>query len=440
MAGRFLSLEEAAQQLGVSVDDVHRLVDRKKLYPIRDGSGLKFKADDLDRYLVEQQEEAGTSDDLVALPEAAEAAPLEIDADAEDSLTLDVEAMIELEPASVIEAEPASVVAFDEPPSAITFADKSAGAGQTSNVELALDLDEPREAVAAAAEATPAPVIRGEPTAADSVALLEPDDAAGSDALVLADSGRLSLDRDDLELESIIAASAPSLPAADEPVDEGTLSIDLGEPILGDPLASGALDGPAASLLGGSDDDLVVGSSVAGGKVGSALSDVLDSGVLIEEKAVELEGIQTWDEVDLGIEEEEEQGGGDAGGDFGGEIGGEFANDFNLGGGDESGSINMPADESEASDLFPSGIDSSGLSGQSFGGSMGMSGSLELPGDMVADIRFSTWQICGLVCCSLILLTGGIVAFDLVRTIGTSQGTALANPLLNALAETFGWR
>ena len=170
---------------------------------------------------------------------------------------------------------------------------------------------------------------------------------------------------------------------------------------------------------------------------------MLDSGVLIEEKAVELEGIQTWDEVDLGIEEEEEeQGSAEAGGvSLSGGFGGEFDNeDFNLGCTDESGSINLPADASEASDLFPSGIDSSGLSGQSFGGSTGISGSLELPGDMVADIRFSTWQICGLICCSLILLTGGIVAFDLVRTIGSPQGTALANPLLNALAETFGWR
>lgn len=411
MAGRFLSLEEAAQKLGVSADDVQRLVDRKKLYPIRDGSGLKFKIDDLDQFLREQEEDAGTSDDLVAQPAttaAVETGPAERDPDPEDSLTLDVEAVV------------------------------------------ALDLDAPSEVAAQGAEATPAPLVEAGRSKAEpeSLVLLEADDAGGSDAIVLADSGRLSLDRDDLELDSIIAASAPSLPVAAEPAEEGTLAIDLGEPILGDPLASDALDNPAASLVLGSDDDLVVGSNAASGKVGSALSDVLDSGVLIEEKAVELEGIQTWDEVDLGIEEDEDEQGSadlddDAGGaGLGGGIGGEFDNeDFNLGGGDESGSINIPADASEASDMFPSGIDSSiGLSGQSFGGSLGMSGSLELPGDMVADVRFSTWQICGLICCSLILLTGGIVAFDLVRTIGSPEGTALANPLLDALSETFGWR
>ena len=465
MAGRFLSLEEAAEKLGVSADDVHRLIDRKKLYPIRDGGGLKFKADDLDQYLLELQEEAGTSEDLVAQPEATaavEATPLQLDANADDSLTLDVEAIIDL--------EPASVVAVAAPLSAIELADDVAALGS---------------------EATPAPVLKDQPatTEPDSLVLLEADDAAGSDVIVLADeagpggdaasvisglsapvintaaeasggevvladSGRLSLDRDDLELESIIAASAPALPTADQPAEEGTLSIDLGEPILGDPLASGALESPAASLVLGSDDELVVGSNAPSGKVGSALSDVLDSGVLIEEKAVELEGIQAWDEVDLGIEEDDEEqdaaalGGDDFGlnaggaaadgGDF--DFGGAGQDDFDLGGSGESGSVVMPADQTEASDFFPSGIEASGLSGQSFEGTAGFSGSLDFPGDMVADIRFSTWQICGLICCSLILLTGGIVAFDLVRTIGSPQGTALANPLLNALAETFGWR
>lgn len=470
MAGRFLSLEEAAQKLGVSADDVQRLVDRKILYPIRDGSGLKFKTDDLDQYMLERQENAGTSDDLAAQPEALaamEAAPLELDSDAADSLTLDVEAMIELEPASGIEAEPASVVAVDVPQSAIELTDEPASVvagGQTSDIGFALDLDAPSEAAARRTEATPAPMIGVASAAAegDSLVLLEPDDPAGDDLaasvisglsapmiktggadsgaeVLLADSGRLSLDRDDLELDSIIAASSPGLPAANLPDEAGAFAIDLGEPILGDPLAGSAINASGGSLVVGTDDDLLIGSNAPSGKVGSALSDVLDSGVLIEEKAVELEGIQTWDEVELGIEDDVEDQPGSPLGDE--PIGGNFDDDdFDLGRQDENSSVALAADASEASDLFPSDIDPSGLSGQSFGGSVGISGSLEFPGEMVADIRFSTWQICGLICCSLILLTGGLVAFDLVRTIGTSQGTVLANPLLNALAETFGWR
>ena len=42
MAGKFLSVEEVARRLGITVDQVNRLVDRKSLFPIRDGVTLKF--------------------------------------------------------------------------------------------------------------------------------------------------------------------------------------------------------------------------------------------------------------------------------------------------------------------------------------------------------------------------------------------------------------
>lgn len=455
MAGRFLSLEEAAQKLGLSVDDVHRLVDRKQVYPIRDGGGLKFKADDLDQYLRDQQE----ADDRSAQPaetEQSNVAPLELDVAADDSLTLDVEAMIELEPASAVEVEAAAV---EEPLSAIDVVNvpvDGMASEHTSNVELMLDLDGTSPS---AVDATPAPrPVANSPTSpADSVVMLEPDDA-GSDALVLAEgshgdhvldagSGRISLDRDDLELDSIIAASAASLVAADASPDDGTLAIDLGEPILGGPSGSKSHQEASGGLVIGSDLDLGIGSNGPSGRVGSALSDVLDSGVLIEEKAVELEGIQTWDEVDLGIEDDDEDegslsiGGEQGSDDLGGSLGGDFDNDqFDLGSADDSGSVIMPGDASEASDMFSEGMDSSGFSGHTFGGAADLSGSLGIPDEMSMDVRFSTWQICGLICCSLILLIGGLITFDLVRTIGTSQATVLANPLLDAFAETFGWR
>ena len=49
MAGNILSLEEAARRLGVTIDEINRLVDRKKLFPMRDGATVKFKLDDIER-------------------------------------------------------------------------------------------------------------------------------------------------------------------------------------------------------------------------------------------------------------------------------------------------------------------------------------------------------------------------------------------------------
>ena len=61
-------------------------------------------------------------------------------------------------------------------------------------------------------------------------------------------------------------------------------------------------------------------------------------------------------------------------------------------------------------------------------------------GEVVPDTKFSVWQICSLVCCALLLLTGGFVMFDLMRTIGSPDDLSLSSPLLNPLASAFGWR
>ncbi|MFM8579006.1 MAG: helix-turn-helix domain-containing protein, partial [Planctomycetaceae bacterium] len=58
MAG-LLTLEESAQRLGVAVEEVLRLVERRELFPLRDGPTLKFKADDLERYSRSIQDDDG---------------------------------------------------------------------------------------------------------------------------------------------------------------------------------------------------------------------------------------------------------------------------------------------------------------------------------------------------------------------------------------------
>ncbi|MFN7812668.1 MAG: helix-turn-helix domain-containing protein, partial [Planctomycetia bacterium] len=64
MAGRFLSLEEAARRLGVTADEVNRLVDRKKLFPMRDGATVKFRSDDVERVAQDLGDDLSQSEDL----------------------------------------------------------------------------------------------------------------------------------------------------------------------------------------------------------------------------------------------------------------------------------------------------------------------------------------------------------------------------------------
>jgi excisionase family DNA binding protein len=349
MAGKFLSPEEAARLLGVSSDEVNRLVDRKQLFPMRDGATVKFKADDVDRLARDRASDGGSGDDL--------------------SLDLDLPA-----------GGAADEIALGEPldgADSIFAGDLPAAAGASQTI------------------------VRG---AADK--------AADAD-LALSSPGGLG--SDDLALDSIIAASSPSLArgAGESGSAPGSgLTIDLGD--------TGAAGGGPGSIAGLS-------------VTGAALSGVLDSGLSLEDGAVQISGI------DIG-------GAGASGASAiagGSGLGGD---EFELGGDttdDESASVVIATEDTGDSSFFGAAVEgdasavSEDLSADDASVILGVD-----PGEYAyaMETPFSALQITGLVCCSLLLLFGGFMMYDLVRTIGSPEGPSLANPLLGALAETFGWR
>jgi len=188
MAGKLLTLEEAARRLGISVDEVNRLVDRKALFPMRAGAAIKFKLEDVERVAAEQ---------------GSAAAPSGGDGDLDLGLELELSApMLDV---SVGSARDELALASDTSDDESIFSD---GGG----------------APAASASNT---VVRGggEPVAS----------AAGA------------FDVDDLALESVIGASSPSLgggPATPDGAgggESGTLQIDLTDGA--GSLAAGSLPG-----------------------------------------------------------------------------------------------------------------------------------------------------------------------------------------------------
>lgn len=79
MAGKFLTLEEAARHLGVTIEEINRLVDRKQLFPMRDGATVKFKIDEIERVASSLGDDSSKSDSLtldleLPTPEADELA------------------------------------------------------------------------------------------------------------------------------------------------------------------------------------------------------------------------------------------------------------------------------------------------------------------------------------------------------------------------------
>ena len=191
MAGKFLSLEEAARRLGVSVDEVNRLVDRKELFPMRDGATIKFKVDDIERM----------------------AANLGAGADGDDDLALDLE--------------------LSAPGLGGSLASPGSG-GSGGELSLGEPMDEES--------------IFGDGDGEGGVAGSQTVVRGGAAAL-----GSGTFDVDDLALESIVGASSPSLGGGSlPPAASGTLAIDLSDVGAGS-LAGGSLPGiSGVSGAGGS--------------------------------------------------------------------------------------------------------------------------------------------------------------------------------------------
>jgi len=405
MAGKFMSLEEAARQLGLSIDEVHQLVDRKKLFPTRDGSTTKFKVDEIERVMRTLGEEASVSDDLdldlpeLGLPGSAPAlTPSTPALDADDmQLVFDDE-----------DTGEDSIFGGSGPqPASPSGTGKGTGAGGSGKQDISgLSLSGP-----------------GHLSGAD---IMLNEHALGDDA-----------ESEDLALESIIGASSPSLggdlavpSAVVGTADSGKLDINLSG--LGGPPSglAGALSG-----LGGSGPGKAAkgaGSSAIGGLSGLSGPGGGLSGAGLGLSGVSLEGSGGLGSgLDLG----------DAGKGAGAE-----GDAFELGGApgdDESASV-VIASESEAGDSSffgqAAGGQGSSFSEESVVGVSASSEALQFPLSGLDDMSFSVWQLCGLICCSLLMLFGGFIAYDLVRTIGSPESTTLSNPLLNAMAEAFGWR
>ena len=422
MAGKFLSLEETARQLGVSVDAVNILVDRKKLFSIRDGATHKFKPEEVDRWAsatADNSQADNLSLDLdgmsdVAMPVADStpshssptATPTLSGIDAEDILlediasadALDIDESIFSTDASDIRSASQTIVRSDAPADVI-----ASGSSNPSGLSM------PSMGSVAGGTSDMAEVIFAESGIGDA--------PESEDFILESISGASSIDA---------ASPATKRPAPAPSRIDNTLAIDL--------------SGGSGSQRSG-----VTGGSVAGV---SGLSGKLDSGLSLEDDIQisgidQLSGVQT-SGVDLaeGLGFDDASPASDDRTILG--LGGDDFELSNSGDGDDESASVVIATDSESGDSSFFGQTMTSDGGEESMPSSSLTGdSMDFPADMtnmINDASFSIWQVSGLVCCSLLLLFGGFIAYDLVRTIGSPESTTLANPLLNAMADAFGWR
>lgn len=393
MAGKFLSLEEAAQALGVGVDAIHRLVDRKRLFPLRDGATIKFKADDIERARGDLDDDAMSGSlelDLDALsgdnpPSSPTAGPLRESAGASASgLELD-----DLE----LEFDPLPVAGTD--------------GGDAGNAEWVLGSD---SAIGTATGAAGGSAADAAPSTGGPLRA-----GPGSGGPLLGGS----LLGDDLALDSLIASS----PA----VDGGTEALDLSgaEP-------GGTLQFPGGSPAAGSQ---VIGADSVVASLSGSLAVPLDSGVSLEDGELKVSGIDLAAPSGLGLPGDDDAGGGP----------GSLAGDaFDLGGveDEESASVVIPTEATGDSSFFENVGDAGSGSfadSSSIGLAAGADGASADLFEAGGGMTFSPWQLAGLIACTLMLFLGGLVMLDLLWTVRSPRPFVSA-PLLDALASIFSWR
>ena len=462
MAGGFLNIAEAAAHLNISEDAVKQLVDQRKLFSLRDTSGLKFKHEELDRYLEDQKDIGETDATTLKTPESdisLDGLELDISDDEsssqeKDSLQTDADA-----PPNVLEEKPGSEIGIGdlELDSGLSLADsqsiddgaiEATGILPTQEAEASLliggdldgaDVDVPATLLGTNEEILQAQAGNASPQDQDiekseNVVIDEEIEVSGIDVdlsdVGLADSVGTEEPAQSLVLGDSLAGDIESIVASDIFVDEGFASAVF------ETDESGSVVVQGSGSLDLSDTSGIIEDN---NEVGSAISDVkMEGGLSLEDGK-----IQAWD-VDLGEFLNDVEDDPDAATMLG------IANDFDL---DAEGS--STDDPSQSADLASSQagdsmFDKSAGPGDSsfFGEEVGQDANqLTAGSDMLSssfgiihdDAKFNGWQVTGLICCAMLLLIGGLLTFDLVRTIGSSADTSLSNPLVGSLSQLFGW-
>jgi excisionase family DNA binding protein len=474
MAGGFLNIAEAAAHLNISEDAVKQLVDQRKLFSLRDTSGLKFKHEELDRYLEDQKEIGGADPTASETPESEISLDgLELDLSDDDSSSQEKPQQTDADiPPNVLEEKPGSEIGLGdlELESGLSLADsrsiddgaiEATGILPTQEAEASLliggdldgsDIDVPATLLGTNEELSEAKAGNASPQDQDienakSVVIGEEIEISGIDVdlsdVGLADPVGTEEPAQSLVLGDSLAGDIESIVASDIFVDEGLASAVFetdgsGSVVVQD--SGSILPGDVSGII--EDGSGIIDSDLTGegSDVGSALSDVkMEGGLSLEDGK-----IQAWD-VDLGEFLNDVEDDPDAATMLG------TANEFDL---DAEGS--STDDPSQSADLASSQagdsmFDKSAGPGDSsfFGEELGKDANpLTAGSDMLSssfgyihdDAKFNGWQVTGLICCALLLLLGGLLTFDLVRTIGSSADTSLSNPLVGSLSQLFGWQ
>ncbi len=426
MAKTYLDQESAAKTLGINLDKLNSLRDLKKIYAIRDGSAWKYDTDEIERYQREISEGSGLGQSW-------------------DSVSLE-DISLEDNPDSVLLSE-AELGESTTGKSTIIGRNKSTDAA-SSDIRLASDSDLKFQSESGTKPGSPAP--GGSDLNLAAAGSDAPLDVAGESDISFGDptgsgidpskSGSGLFDDDEFNLEPLGSSLSSASGSGKSPHSSGSFKLD-DDNLLGDSGSDKSKRDPASDTGKGSgsslklDDDEFV---LDGGHGSDITMSAADSGIMLVDPAdsgLSLDNPMTLgggDDLTIGEDDMitlEEQV--DVEGATQLRTSEDFALTPTMGGDDDSDSGSQvialdSEDDMSGAGMFASGSSDSLLAedagfGSPLDGGMGGVGLAASPSMMQVaaypEAPYSVWNVIGLVCCTLLLMTGGIMVYDLTMQI-----------------------
>ncbi len=424
MAKKLIDQDEAARTLGITLDALNSLRDRGKLYPKRDGGVWKYDQEDIERYQREINEGSGIGQSW-------------------ESISLD-DISLEDNPDSVLLSE---AELGESTTGKSTIIGRKSGSAESSDIRLAGDSDLKLKSESGTKPGMP------EAAGQSDLNLLGPGDsnisfadpAASGSKLGAGDSKAGSsglFDDTEFNLEPLGSSLSNDLGSgkSQTPHSSGSFKLD-DDDLLGDSGSDKNRDksGDTAKGVGSSlqlddgDDELVLdgghGSDItmSAADSGIMLVDPADSGLSLD-KPMTLGG---GDELTIGEDDMitlEEQV--DVEGATQLRASEDFALTPTMGGDDDSDSGSQVIALDSEDDMSGAGMfgssdsllsEDAGFISPMDGGMGGGVGLAASPAMMQVaaypEAPYSVWNVIGLICCTLLLMTGGIMVYDLTMQI-----------------------
>ncbi len=437
MARKLIDQEEAARLLGVSVEEVNKMRDRRELFPYRDGDQWKYKPEDIERAI--QDRAAGGGSSIHVGPTAG------LPGEGVDSILLS-----EKELGQSADSTSSTIIGKGSPHGPVTESDirladdplasdvklAAGSSGIGSDVKLVFGGSDIK---AGSGAKKGSDVKKTEASALDDLKLEPAGSSKSGSKSGASDLLRFADDEIQLEMSGPGSSSKKRKGSGSDPKKAGgsgsAKTIDLGDDDVlsmkpGSDITRGAADS-GIHLIDPKDSGLSLEEPLVLGGSGKEMLELGEADVISLEETADMEGAtQLKSDEDFLLTPVQETSSDEA--DSGSQV-------IALDSDEEMSSGAFTPASSGMVAMLEEDTGAEGMVGMPAGGALSAGTALATT-PSVPEAPYSIWNVIGMLCCILLLMLTGMVMHDLVRNIWKWDGVSQVNSsIFDGIEKTVGW-